>query len=152
MAGSAVNNSVDRVVYHTASIADGNMTPGTTLGNLAVDGTDIPNPEIQTEEFFVGAASTGATMSGTIRILGTGGANLTTLNTAAVANPPAIAFLFFPNVSLTKYTEIQCRLTEPFQEPSSTNPKRTAWMVGYSAKGDAVSDFLTVRETAVTNI
>ena len=149
MAGTAVNNSAALAWYHSAAIAGGGLTSGgTALGSLVEDGTELNNPEILTEPFFVGEASTGASISGVLRILGT--TIPAAMVTAAAANPPTEVYLFVANVSQTKYTQYKCRLTEPFQEPTSTSPKRTAWMVGFTAKGDAVSDFLTVIEATVT--
>ena len=149
MAGTAVNNSASRVWYHTANITNGGLTgTGTAVGYMAEDGTDLSNPEVLTEEIFIGSASTGASMSGVLRILGT--TIPAAMSTAAAANPPTVVYIFIANISLTKYTSIKCILTEPFQESASTNPKRTAWMFGYSAKGDAVTDFLNVYEQAVT--
>ena len=149
MASSAVNNSAAKAWYHSAAISGGGLTAGgTALGNLAEDGTELPNPEILTEDFFVGSASTGATFSGVLRILGT--TIPAAMVTAATANPPTEAYLFVANISQKVYTQYKCRLTEPFQEPASANPKRTAWMVGFTAKGDAVSDFITIEEVTVT--
>ncbi len=149
MAGTAVNNSTAKAWYHSAAIAGGGLTAtGTALGNLVEDGTELSNPEVLTEDFFVGSASTGATFTGVLRILGT--TIPAAMVTAAAANPPTEAFIFVSNISQTVYTQYKCRLSEPFQEPASATPKRTAWMVGFTAKGDAVSDFITIEATAVT--
>lgn len=144
MAGTAVNNSASRVWYHTSNITNGALSGATAVGYMAEDGTDLSNPEVLTEEIFIGSASTGATMSAVCRVLG---ATIPAAMTAAAkANPPTEVYIFFMNISETKYTSIKCILTEPFQEPASTAGKRTAWMFGLSAKGDAVSDFLNVYE------
>ena len=144
MAGTAVNNSASRVWYHTANISDGALSGATAVGYMAEDGTDLSNPEVLTEEIFIGSASTGATMKSVVRILGT--TIPAGMTSAALANPPTIVWMFFMNISETKYTSIKYILTEPFVESASTNPKRTAWMFGLSTKGDAVTDFLNVYE------
>ena len=73
MAGSAVNNTVSKLWYALANVTDGDITgagSGFEVGYLAEDGTDLSNPEILTEDFFVGSATTGASISGVLRILG----------------------------------------------------------------------------------
>ena len=89
-------------------------------------------------------------MSMVLRILGN--TIPAAVTSAAAANPPTEEYVFLVNKSLTKYSSVKGYFTEPFQEPASTNPKRTAWMVGFTTKGDAASDFLIVYEQAVTNL
>jgi len=113
----------------------------TDLGYAAEDGTDLGNPEVTTEGFFVGDASTGATYTATIRILG--GTVNALVSAAAVAHPPTLEYLFLPNISLTRFTQIKGYCTEPFVEPATGPGKRTSWGFTFTAKGDAVSDFHT---------
>lgn len=152
MAGTAVNNSVSRIWMDTTLVTDGDFSTATgsnadNLGFLADEGSDPGNPEVLTEEMFVGGASVGGTYTAQFRVLGsTIHANA---SAGAVANPPSDLYIYLPNISETKYSAIRCRLTEPFQEPASSENKRTAWVFGISAKGDAVVDFVTTYEGAI---
>ncbi len=146
MAGTAVNNSVSRVWMDTTLVADGDFSTATgsnadDLGFLVEDGSEIANPEVQTEGFFVGDATTGASYTTTVRILGS--TIHASVSSGFVANPPTELFLYFPNISLTRYTAIKGFCGEPFVEPASVTGKRTSWVFTFTAKGDAVSDFLT---------
>ena len=144
MAGTAVNNSTSRVWMDTTLVTNGDFSTATgsnadDLGYLAEDGTDLSNPEVITEPIFIGDASTGGTYTANVRILGN--AVHASVASAFVANPPTIVYLYFPNISLTRYSAVKCILTEGFVESSSSSPKRTAWTFKATAKGDAVSDF-----------
>ena len=113
----------------------------TDLGYAVEDGTELGNPEVTTESFFVGDTSTGATYTATIRILGSTVDSV--VSAAAVANPPTLEYLFLPNISLKRFTQVKGYCTEPFVEPASGPGKRTSWGFTFTAKGDAASDFLT---------
>lgn len=153
MAGTAVNNSSSRIWMDTTLVTDGDFSTSTgsnadDLGYLAEDGTDLSNPEVLTEEIFIGSASTGGTYSATLRVLGS--TIHASVSSAFVANPPTIVYLYFPNISLTRYSAVKCVLTEPFVEPASTAGKRTSWTFTATAKGDAVSDFLNYYAASIT--
>jgi len=144
MAGTAVNNSTSRIWMDTTLVTDGDFSTGTgsdadDLGYMAEDGSEVGNPEVITEPIFIGDASVGATYSATIRVLGN--AVHASVASAFVANPPTIVYLYFPNISLTRYSAVKCILSEGFVESASSNPKRTSWTFKATAKGDAVSDF-----------
>ena len=150
MAGTAVTNSVSRVWMDLqatgATGAIGNFSTATgidasDLGLLVEDGSEIANPEITTEGFFVGDAATGASYTCTVRILGS--TIDTIVSNGFTANPPTHLYLFFPNISLTRFSQIRGYCGEPFIEPASTTGKRTSWAFTFTAKGDAVSDFLS---------
>ena len=152
MAGTAVNNSVSRVWMDTTLVTDGDFSTSTgsnadELGFLVEDGSEIANPEVQTEGFFVGDASTGASYTTTVRILGV--TIHASVSSGFVANPPTELYLYLPNISLTRYSAIKGRCGEPFIEPSSVTGKRSAWVFTFTAKGDAVSDFLSYFAAAI---
>ncbi len=145
MAGSAVNNSTAQAWLATTAVTAGDFSVATgnsafDLGFLAEDGTEVGNAEVLSESFFVGDASTGATYSATIRLLGS--TVVAAVTTAYVANPPTKVFLAFPNISLTRYTEVAGYCGEPSVDPASSSGNRTSWSFTFTAKGDAISDFL----------
>lgn len=145
MAGSAVNNSSSRVWIATTAVTAGDFTVSTgnsafDLGVLAEEGTEVGNAEVVVEGFFVGDASTGGTYTATVRLLGS--TVVAAVTTAYVANPPTKMYLAFPNISLTRYTEVAGYCGEPSVDPASSTSKRTSWSFTFTAKGDAISDFL----------
>lgn len=142
---SAVHNSAKAVLYHTAAVVDGDFASAsaTNLGILG-SGSNIPDPEAINEDFMGGRAAVGGSIDLLFRILGTGGADVATINVQADLNPPPPGFVFVVNKSLTRYVQYEVTFQEAIEQGAGTDPKRVAWLLRAYGVGDKIDDFMKV--------
>jgi hypothetical protein len=130
--------------HRTASIStSASHTTPTQLGMLADEGTEIPDPEVQTEAVGGGqAAAVGATMDVTLRVLTTGAAPafVATLETYAKALTPVWVRVFGADAGYTEYGP--GIVTAVFAKGRTSEPRRSSAVVRVSLAGDWVSDIM----------
>ena len=147
---SAIHNSAKTVLYDDSPVTDGGfvVAASTNLGILGA-GSNIPDPEALNEDFMGGRAAVGGSIDLLFRILGTGGADVATINALADANPPTEGYIFVVNKSLTRYVEYLVTFQEAIEQGSGTDSKRVAWLLRCFGLGDKIADFMTVYTATV---
>lgn len=152
MAGSAVHNSAKTALFHTAVVSDGDFSAtGTLMGQIAPGSFEIERSE--TSEAGMGIeAGTGASRRITLRVPGTGGSWLSTVQTAANANPPTTEYLYIVNRSGTGYTQYgPGNFVHAHQMGKDGDPTRAAARVVFYCEGDTVEDIVTDYAVAYTS-
>ena len=142
---AAIHNSAKTVLYDDSPVTNGGFAAAlsTNLGILGA-GSNIPDPEALNEDYMGGRAGVGGTIELLLRILGTGGADVATINGLADAQPPTEGYIFVVNKSLSRYTQYQVTFQEAIEQGSSTDSKRVAWLLRCYGLGDKIADFMTV--------
>lgn len=121
--------SVRRAYFAASALTTVDISTATLLGVLAED-SEIPEPENVTDGTMLGPAEVGATLTLNLRILGSGGAALTTLQTAKDANPPTDIYIYVPNRSGTAVTRYGPMIvSQAYALGDQTDPKRQSFRV-----------------------
>ena len=119
-----------------------------TMGTIADEGTDFPDPEVQTEGVASGSqASVGATHNPTLRILGTGGDWLTTLQGYVDDLTEIYVRVYSPNGQ--DYTQGGPYIVNAaFSKGRNTDPRRQSVIVQLSTSADFAHEIVSNGTTA----